>query len=330
MRLGLIRKLLAGAMAFGMLFSVTAHAGETEIEEKAEAVEEAALPAEENYRTGDASLDDPLNQDDIGEREILVVSFGTSNNYSRCAAIGAIERDIAAAFPDWSVRRAFAADSVIDHIAQRDGELIDSVPAALQRAADNGVKKLVIVPTHLTEGSGYKELTDALAGYADTFGAVSAARPLFGGNESPELAPVIEIITGIMTNYDDGKTAVVYAANGTGSESDADFAALQDALTEAGYTDYYILAEGSESRNADQVLREMDGKGYTKAVLRPLMVTVGENAEIDMAGTEEGSLRTRFKNAGYETDCILEGLGQIAEIRQIYVQRAQEAVSAAG
>ena len=99
--------------------------------------------------TGDASLDDPLNADEIGENEILVVSFGTSFNDSRAKDIGGIEKAIAEAYPDWSVRRAFTAQIIINHIYARDGEKIDNVEQALQRAVDNGVKNLVVQPTHI-------------------------------------------------------------------------------------------------------------------------------------------------------------------------------------
>ena len=108
--------------------------------------------------TGDASKDDPLNQDEIGENEILVVSFGTSFNDSRVADIGGVEKAIQAANPDWSVRRAFTAQIIINHVQARDGEKIDNVDQALQRAIDNGVKNLVVQPTHLMHGAEYDEL----------------------------------------------------------------------------------------------------------------------------------------------------------------------------
>lgn len=98
--------------------------------------------------TGDASADDPLSQDDIGENEILVVSFGTSFNDSRAEDIGGIEKAIADAYPDWSVRRAFTAQIIMNHILARDGVAIDNMTQALDRAVDNGVKNLIVQPTH--------------------------------------------------------------------------------------------------------------------------------------------------------------------------------------
>ena len=311
----------AAVLAAGSLVPVMAEEAATE------AVTEAAGEEgedEENYLTGDASLDDPLNQDDIGEKEILVLSFGTSYNYSRYMTNGGIERAIAAAYPDWSVRRGFTANIIIDHVASRDGEIIDDVDQALQRAVDNGVKELIVCCTHLMEGHEYNDIIDSVLEYQDSFESVGVTRPLFGMNDSLELDPIIEIITSIMTNYVDGETAIVYMGHGTDADSDADYGALQEALTAAGYDNYYITTVESETWNTERVLSEMEGKGYTKVVLRPLMVVAGDHAHNDMAGLEDDTIRSMFEAAGYETDCILDGLGQVPEIQQLYVDRVQE------
>jgi len=129
--------------------------------------------------TGDASADDPLNQDNIGEKEILVVSFGTSFNDSRVATIGGVEKAVQAAYPDWSVRRAFTAQIIINHIYARDGEKIDNVEQAMERAVANGVKTLVVQPTHLMHGAEYDELKAAIDKYADKM-TIVYAEPLLG------------------------------------------------------------------------------------------------------------------------------------------------------
>ncbi|RHQ74595.1 cobalt chelatase, partial [Blautia sp. AF22-5LB] len=130
--------------------------------------------------TGDASKDDPLNGDDIGDNELLVVSFGTSFNDSRTADIGGIEKALQTAYPDWSVRRAFTAQIIINHVQARDDEKIDNMDQALQRAVDNGVKNLVVQPTHLMHGAEYDELTEAVESYKDKFESVTIAEPLLG------------------------------------------------------------------------------------------------------------------------------------------------------
>ncbi len=108
--------------------------------------------------TGDANLDDSRNEDEIGENELLVVSFGTSFNSSRVADIKGIEDALQVAYPDWSVRRAFTAQIIINHVQARDGEKIDNMKQALDRAVANGVKNLVVQPTHLMHGAEYDEM----------------------------------------------------------------------------------------------------------------------------------------------------------------------------
>ena len=130
--------------------------------------------------TGDASKDDPRNGDEIGKNELLVVSFGTSFNDSRALDIKGIEDALQEAYPDWSVRRAFTAQIIINHVQARDGEKIDNVAQALDRAVANGVETLVIQPTHLMHGAEYDELAEAVEEYRDKFTSVAIAEPLLG------------------------------------------------------------------------------------------------------------------------------------------------------
>ena len=285
---------------------------------------------EENYMTGDAGWDDPLNQNEIGDKEILVVSFGTSYNYSRYATVGAVERAVQQAFPDWSVRRGFTANIIIDHVMSRDGVAIDDVDQALQRAVDNGVKDLVVCCTHLMEGHEYHDVIAAVAEVADSFEHVAVTRPLLGMNDSLDLKPVVEAITMAGANYIDGETAFVYMGHGTDAESDADYGALQEELTAEGFDDYYITTVESEVWNTERVIEAIKDKGYKKIVLRPLMVVAGDHAHNDMAGFEEDSIRTMFEKEGYEVDCILDGLAEVEMIRNIYITRVEEAVASLG
>ena len=192
------KKMMAAAAVSALMLSGTAFAAETEPEAVQESTE--AETEEENYMTGDASMDAPLNQDEIGEKEILVISFGTSYNYSRYASIGGIERAVAAAFPDWSVRRAFTANIIIDHVKNRDGVVIDDVDEGLQRAVDNGVRDLIVCPTHLMEGYEYEDIIAAVAEYADEFENVAVTEPLFGYNDETDYAQVAPILANLMEN----------------------------------------------------------------------------------------------------------------------------------
>ena len=282
---------------------------------------------EENYETGDASLDDILNQDDIGEKELLVVSFGTSYNDSRRLTIGAIESAIAEAIPAYSVRRGFTAQIIIDHVERRDGLHIDNVAEALDRAIANGVKTLVVQPTHLMHGFEYDDVVAELAEYADAFeGGIFVGEPLLTSDD--DFDRVADVMIDLLKDYDDGGTALVYMGHGTEHESNAVYARMQGILSDKGADNYYIGTVEAEP-SVEDVLAAIEGKGYRRVVLRDMMVVCGDHANNDMAGDDEDSWKSLFTNAGYEVECVLEGLGQVPQIQQLYVEHAQAAVKAA-
>ena len=278
---------------------------------------------EENYDTGDASLDDPRNSDGIGENELMVVSFGTSFNDNRRLTIGAIESAIEGAFPDWSIRRGFTSQIIIDHVLRRDGEVIDNVGEALDRAVDNGVKTLVIQPTHLMDGFEYNDVVDEAAQYADAFESIAIGKPLLTSDE--DFAAVAQAIVAATAGYDDGNTAIVFMGHGTEAASNAVYAKMQQVLTDAGNTNYFIGTVEAEPTLED-VLAAVEVGEYTRVVLRPLMIVAGDHANNDMASDEEDSWKTAFETAGYEVECVIKGLGELETIQQLFVEHAQAAI----
>ena len=278
----------------------------------------------ENYETGDASLDDPLNQDGIGEKELLVVSFGTSFNDSRRLTVGAIEKALQEAYPDWSVRRAFTSQIIIDHLAKRDGEIIDNVHDALERAIRNGVKILVVQPTHLMDGFEYNDLKKELAAYADAFDQIVLGDALLTLDRDFDM--VAEAIVEATAAYDDGETAVCFMGHGTEAASNGVYAKMQTVLSEAGCEHYYIGTVEAEP-SVEDVLESVKAGSYKRAVLRPLMIVAGDHANNDMAGDEADSWKSVFEAAGYEVSCVVEGLGQLPAIRQLIVEHAGEAMA---
>lgn len=344
-----MKKKIAAIISFAMLACVTG-CGETEsqsaessaAETTAAATEEneeadttiTAEPSEEeenepeeedeeNYETGDASLDNVRNQDEIGEKELLVLSFGTSYNDSRRLTIGAIEDALDTAFPDYSVRRGFTANIIIDHVNRRDGILIDDVDAALQRAMDNNVKTLVVQPTHLMNGLEYNDLVAQVGNVADAFDQVVFGEPLLTSED--DFQRVENAIVDWTKEYDDGKTAICFMGHGTEADSNAVYQKMQDMLANDGHTNYYVgTVEATPS--VEDVLAKVQSGDYERVVLEPLMVVAGDHANNDMAGDEDDSWKTTFENAGYEVICLLRGLGENEEIRKIYVEHAQAAM----
>ena len=298
---------------------------ESKAESKPESKAEEA--DEENYDTGDASLDDPLNADEIGEKELLVVSFGTSYNDSRRLTIGAIEKKLAEEFPDYSVRRAFTSQIIIDHVQSRDNIKIDNVKEALDRAVANNVKTLVVQPTHLMKGGlEYTDLVSEIADYADAFEHLEIAEPLLA--EDNDFEAVASAITEATAQYDDGETAICFMGHGTEAESNMVYSKMQTLLTDKGYTNYYI-GTVEASPTLEDLLALVKQGSYKKVVLTPLMVVAGDHANNDMAGDEEGSWKKAFENAGYEVECLLQGLGENEAIRGIYVEHARAAIEKA-
>ena len=332
-------------------------------EQKEQVEGEEASPDYFGRDTGDASLDDPLNQDEIGENELLVVSFGTSFNDSRAKDIGGIEKALQEANPEWSVRRAFTAQIIINHIYARDGEKIDNVDQALQRAVDNGVKNLVVQPTHLMHGAEYDELVDTLETYKDKFETVQLAEPLLGtvgedetvvhaDKEAAAQAVIAEAVA--VSDYDsldaaaaDG-TAFVFLGQGTSHDAAVTYDQMQEQIKQLGFSNIFVgTVEGKPEDTAfPAVKKALEDAGYTKVILRPLMVVAGDHANNDMAGDEEGSWYYGMVNGGeFEVEgadeavdtgaglgadnvtCQIEGLGRIADIQKIYVQHTADAMA---
>ena len=300
----------------------TTEAAEETTEAEAEATE-AEEEDEENYDTGDASMDNTRNQDEIGDQELLVVSFGTSYNDNRRMTIGAIENAMEEAFPDYSVRRGFTSQIIIDHVKSRDGAVIDNVGEALKRAVDNEVKTLVIQPTHLMNGLEYTDLVDEVTQYSDAFEKVVIGEPLLTSDD--DFKAVIKAITDATAEYDDGETAICFMGHGTEADSNAVYAKMQDMLASEGYENYYVGTVEAEPSLEDVIAKVKEGD-YKKVVLEPLMIVAGDHANNDMAGDEDGSWKTEFEKEGYDVTCLVRGLGELEPIQKLFVEHAQAAI----
>ena len=295
--------------------------------------------------TGDATQDDPRNADDIGENELLVVSFGTSFNDSRAADIKGIEDALQAAYPDWSVRRAFTAQIIINHVQARDGEKIDNTQQAMDRAVANGVKNLVVQPTHLMHGAEYDEMMEMIDSYRDKFESVAVAEPLLGevgadaaviNSDKEAVAKAITAAAVKDAGFDSldaaaaEKTAFVFMGHGTSHTAKISYSQMQTTMQTLGYDNVFIgTVEGEpEETSCENVIEAVKAAGYTKVVLRPLMVVAGDHANNDMAGADDDSWLSQFKASGAfeEVDTQISGLGEISDIQQLYIAHTKAAI----
>ena len=306
---------------------------------------EEASPDYFGLDTGDASKDDPRNQDEIGEKELLVVSFGTSFNDSRVADIKSIEDALQEANPDWSVRRAFTAQIIINHIQARDGEKIDNMEQALERAVANGVKQLVVQPTHLMHGAEYDEMCAAIDKVRDQFDSVEIAEPMLGevGDDATVINADKEAVAKAVvaaaleeSGYEstaaakDAGVAYVLMGHGTAHVAKVTYSQMATQMDKLGYENVFIgTVEGEpEATSCEAVIEAVKNAGYTTVVLRPLMVVAGDHANNDMAGADDDSWKTMFEAAGFTVNCQISGLGRIADVQALYVAHTKAAIDA--
>ena len=299
--------------------------------------------------TGDASKDDPRNQDEIGENELLVVSFGTSFNDSRAEDVKGIEDALAEAYPDWSVRRAFTAQIIINHVEARDDEVIDNMQQALDRAVENGVKNLVVQPTHLMHGAEYDEMTEAVNEYKDKFESVAIAEPMLGevGDDATVINDDKKAVAQAITDeackeagFDsmdaaaEAGTAFVFMGHGTSHTANVTYDQMQTQMENLGFKNAFIgTVEGKpEDTACDKVIEKVKEAGYKNVVLRPLMVVAGDHANNDMAGDDEDSWKSQFVASGNfeNVDTQIAGLGRIEAVEQLYVDHTKAAIDSIG
>ena len=310
---------------------------------------EEASPEYFGRDTGDASKDDPRNQDEIGENELLVVSFGTSFNDSRAEDIKGIEDALAEAYPDWSVRRAFTAQIIINHVEARDDEVIDNMQQALDRAVDNGVKNLVVQPTHLMHGAEYDEMVEAIDGYKDKFESVAIAEPMLGevGDDATVINDDKKAVAQAITDeackeagFDDMQaaadagTAFVFMGHGTSHTANVTYNQMQTQMEDLGFTNAFIgTVEGEpEDTACEAVIEKVKEAGFKNVILRPLMVVAGDHANNDMAGDDDDSWKSQFEASGDfdSVDCQISGLGRIAAVEDLYVAHTKAAIDSLG
>lgn len=312
--------------------------------------EQQALVAGENADpdyfgrdTGDASLDDPRNADSIGEKEILVVSFGTSFNGSRVQDIKGVEDALQAAFPDWSVRRAFTAQIIINHIQARDGEFIDNMDQALERAVANGVQELVVQPTHLMHGAEYDEMMDALEAYKGKIGKISVAEPLLGevgsdatvvNADKKAVAMAVVAAAAKDAGFTDAAeaaeagTAIILMGHGTAHVAKVTYRQMQTQMIDLGCANVFVgTVEGEpEGTGCEEIIQAVKDAGYKNVILRPLMVVAGDHANNDMAGEDPDSWKSMFEAAGFGVEAQIAGLGSIQAVQDLYVAHTQAVI----
>lgn len=255
---------------------------------------------------------------------LLAVSFGTSYNDSREKTIGAVEKELQAAYPDYEVRRAFTSQIIIDILNERENLKIDNVTEAMERLVAEGVKEVIVQPTHVMPGFEYDDVVSEVSSYTDKFDRLKIGNPLLISDADYDA--LISSLTEETAEYNTDETAIVFMGHGTEHAANATYATLQQKLLDAGHSNYFVGTVES-TPSLDDVLGLVKESGAKKVVLLPLMIVAGDHANNDMAGDDEDSWKSAFEKAGYQVECVLNGLGQYSGVRQIFVDHAAAAMA---
>ena len=259
---------------------------------------------------------------------ILVVSFGTTYKDTRAVTIDAIEQKMIDTFgADYEVRSAFTAQRIINKLAKRDGLKIDNVEEALQKLVAEGVKILIVQPTHIMHGVEYDDLTATVNQYADQFEQVAIGEPLLTSFDDYE--QVTAIMKEETADQNEAGTAIVLMGHGTSHFANATYACFQTYLQHKVGRNYFVgTVEGYPT--IQEVIEDLALTDIKKVVLYPFMIVAGDHAQNDMAGEGEDSWESKLKNQGYEVHALLKGLGAYEGIQAMYVKHAQAAINRLG
>ena len=256
------------------------------------------------------------------EKALLAVSFGTSYEDTLEKNIAAIERDLAAAFPERTLRRAFTSGMILRRWKRERGVEIDDVPAALERLAGEGYADILIQPTHVMNGEEYHKLADQAEGFRSRFDKLTVGVPLLTAAE--DYLDLGRALMEILPPKREER-AVLYMGHGSEHQANSAYALREYAFHDLGRDDVIVgTVEGYP--NFDAAIRRLKERPQVKEVeLRPLMTVAGDHAKNDLAGEEEDSWKNVLEGMGYRTSCVLTGLGEYPQIRAMFVEHARQA-----
>lgn len=256
------------------------------------------------------------------KKALLVVSFGTAYRQTREKNIEKIEEELKAACPDRVFYRAWTSGMIIRKLRERDGEEIFTVSEAMEQMEADGIKEILVQPTHVINGVENDLMKEDVLRYRECFDHIVFGEPLLTSERDNFEA--VEAIGQEYASLSPGEVLVLMG-HGTSHYANAIYAAMDYTFKERGYENIFIGTVEAYPR-VEAMLRLVERYAPRKVILAPFMVVAGNHAVSDMAGEQPESWRCLFEQAGYEVECRLKGLGEYPGIRKIYRRHAETAL----
>lgn len=260
----------------------------------------------------------------MSKQALVAVSFGTSHEKTRNQTIGAIETALEKAFPERVKKRAFTSGMIMKILKNRDNLHINNVTEAMEELIKEGFTDVLVQPTHIINGDEYEKMMHQIAPFREKFEKLIVGAPLL--TSSADYQGVCKSLVKQIPQVESGKndTALVLMGHGTGHFADAAYGALDYRFKALGYCGIFVgTVEGYP--DLDTVISMVKKYSPKKVILLPFMIVAGDHAINDMAGDDEDSWNRKFQEAGFETECILRGIGEFQEIQQMFIEHAREA-----
>ena len=289
----------------------------------------SSLPLPRNLSVLEKYIEEINNQPFYGGKElmnqenrkaILVVSFGTSYEATRKVTIEAIEKDIANAYPDYKLYRAWTSKMILAKLKKRDNLHINNVKEAMEEMIADGITDVIIQPTHVINGIENELMKEDALSYRESFHSIRFGTPLLTSEEDNQT--VINAIAEEFS-YLSEEEVLVLMGHGTTHYSNAIYAALDYAFKDKGHPNIFLGTV--EAYPSMQSLMKMI-KAYApqKVVLAPFMIVAGDHAKNDMAGDDPESWYSQFVQEGFQVETVLKGLGEYKGIRELFVKHVAD------
>lgn len=256
------------------------------------------------------------------KKAILVVSFGTSYDTTRKVTIDAIEKEIADAYPDYQIYRAWTSKMILAKLKRRDNIHYDNVKEAFERMITDGVTDVIVQPTHVINGIENDIMTEEALSYSSHFSTIRFGTPLLTSMDDNNY-----IIDAIHHEFSDlsQDEVLVLMGHGTTHYANAIYAALDYMFKEKGYPNIF-LGTVEAYPSMDTLLHMVKEYQPKQVLLAPFMIVAGDHATNDMAGDDPNSWRSQFEAAGFPVKCVLKGLGEYPDIRKLFLRHVEEAI----